>query len=394
MDVIGADPFVLKDPNSEYYYCYSTGEGIGDHPFYLYRSIDLLHWEKRPNVLSLDKDNWGVDWFWAPAVYYNPNNRHYYFFYSARVKKELVPRYFWTSVFDECCKIGVAISSSPEGPFYNMCNHPIEYYPYDPDYIDIDSITKDPFSRQAVTLDTSKAKKGVYIPSIDVDLFFDDGRIYMYYSRCCYRNNLYDPQFRKYIEESNILGVELDSSFWYDKTATMVPRIKDIEIGYSAKDPSIRQDKFHQIISYHHEPQPWENSHIDDYEKSHGKLHNRRWSEGSNTIAIDSNGKKKYLIFYSCNFFESCYYGVGYAKANTPLTQFKKSPQNPIVHQIPEKSLYSTGHGMVINKDDQPYYFFHGKKNKNDPRILYYGRLNIADENNVSVTDIRSCEMI
>ena len=36
---------------------------------------------------------------------------------------------------------------------------------------------------------------------IDVNLFFEDEKIYMYYSRCCYKNVRYDKELNKFIEE-------------------------------------------------------------------------------------------------------------------------------------------------------------------------------------------------
>ena len=57
-------------------------------------------------------------------------------------------------------------------------------------------------------------------------LLFDENRIYMYLSRCCYMNSRFDEQSQKFIEESHVCGVELDTEWWYDKDASQMPKIK------------------------------------------------------------------------------------------------------------------------------------------------------------------------
>ena len=390
--VLGADPYVMFDPKSKQYFCYATGN-VDDQPFLVYKSDDLVHWKKTGIGLDRSVNDWGKGWFWAPEVYYNPNNEHYYMFYSALVKNELCEKYFGKKDFLECCKIGVAVSEKPDGPFINLEDHPIDYYPYDKDYKDIDSVTEDPFSKAATTIQDDSIPKGIYIPAIDADFFIDeDGRMYLYYSRCCYRNCLYDKHLNKYVEESNILGVELDPDFWYDKEAKMSPRVKE-EYIYEDADGR-RKDKFHQIISYHHEPQDWENGHVNDYENSNHMKHNRRWSEGSMTIIKKLDDKKKYLLFYSSNNFENALYGVGAAYSESPMDEFKKYDKNPIIHQIPEMPLFSTGHGCVVKMNGEDYYFFHGRENCSQHRICYVARLHIDAIDNIYVTDIKQCELI
>ena len=94
MKVIGADPHVLYDDKSGYYYCYATS---GDHTgkfFHIYKSKDLVEWQDLGFALDTSVNCWGKDWYWAPECYYNPNNDKYYLFYSARVKDELTEEYF------------------------------------------------------------------------------------------------------------------------------------------------------------------------------------------------------------------------------------------------------------------------------------------------------------
>lgn len=389
--VVGADPYVMKDPVSGHYYCYCTGNS-DETPFYIYQGDDLLHWKEVGYGLDRSKNDWGRGWFWAPEVYYNPNNGYYYMFYSSLVRKDLVDEYFGDENFEECCKIGVAVSKSPKGPFVNIENHPMDYYPYDETYRNIDAVAKDPFSKESGEIKADTLPEGVYIPTIDADFFIDDDkRMYLYFSRCCYRNCLYDPSLHKYVEESNILGVELDPSFWYDKEAKIQPRpTKEyIHVDENGK----RKDKYVQIISYHQEPQQWENGHVFDYENSSHVKHNRRWSEGSMTIRRHLDGKDKYLLFYSSNNYENALYGVGASFGDKPLEHYSKYVNNPIIHQIPDFPLYSTGHGCVIEKDNETYYFFHGRENCAETRTCYFAKLHIDSLNEIYVSDIKHCEL-
>src|SRR6201995_3399198 len=67
-----ADPYVLYDRKSGYYYPYSTEGAEAGYYFAVYRSADLATWERAaPGALPVnDPKQWGNDWFWAPEVYY------------------------------------------------------------------------------------------------------------------------------------------------------------------------------------------------------------------------------------------------------------------------------------------------------------------------------------
>ncbi len=393
MNVTGADPHILFDTKSGYYYCYATSNTGNNYQFYIYKSKDLIKWEHVGYALDTnDENNWAKGWYWAPECYYNPHNNHYYLFYSALVKDELVEKYFADENYEECTKIGVAVSSSPEGPFRNITDYPLDYYPYDPNYQNINLITDNVFSSNMTIEKGETAPRGIYLSSIDANVFFDeDGKIYLYYSRCCYRNCVYDPEYKKYIEESNILCVELTTSWWFDKTASSMPTIHPSYISYS-DDKNRRQDRFNNIINYHMQPQKWENGHVFDYE-NYGKK-NRRWSEGSTTFSLNIDGKNKYGIIYSCNCFENALYGVGIAFSDSPIKNFKKYENNPIIHQITEDNLYSTGHGTIVSKDNKYYYFFHGRDDVYKDRILYVAEIIFNDFDNIEIKNITKCSLI
>ena len=96
MNCIGADPFIFFDPKSKFYYIYAT-DGAKDkegQTFIIYKTKDLTHLEYVGYALDIKYKQWGKDWFWAPIVLFNPNNNLYYMFYSARVKDELLKKYF------------------------------------------------------------------------------------------------------------------------------------------------------------------------------------------------------------------------------------------------------------------------------------------------------------
>ena len=153
----------------------------------------------------------------------------------------------------------------------------------------------------------------------------------MFYSRCCYRNCIFDEEYQKFIEESNIVAVELDTSWWFDKEAKTMPTIKKEYLSYNNNQ---RQDKFINIITYHNEKQAWENGHINDYDNNFGSKRNRRWSEGSTTFTKMLNGEKVYCITYSCNNYQNALYGVGIAFSKNALGPYKKYEKNTIIHQI------------------------------------------------------------
>jgi GH43 family beta-xylosidase len=381
-----ADPYVLHDPRSGYYYAYST-EGADDGFYFgMYRSADLATWEKVPGG-ALPKDDprqWGNDWFWAPEVYYNARTGNYFLFYAARSDAN-AQSWFGYASFEEPCKIGVAVSRSPAGPFHNIASRPIDYNPYDPDYHDVNLLMGPDQKKPPATLQEGEsAPLGTYIPTIDPDVFFDDdGHIYLYFSRNAYRNWVWDTDLGKYIEESNIYAVELTSRWWKDPGATTMPSIAPSYRGANASSggpPGPRRDGWVRILDYDHDKQAWENADVNDYALSGGEKKDRRWEEGSSTLKVryGAGGRKSaYYLTYSANNWETPQYGVGYATATSPLGPFRKAATNPILSQNAQIGMYSTGHGSFALSPDgrELYYVHHGRPAPDDPqRRLYTDR--------------------
>jgi hypothetical protein len=346
-----ADPYVLHDERSGYYYAYSTDGG-------------------------------GQDWFWAPEVYHNPSTGIYFLFYAARSDAN-AKKWFGFADFEEPCKVGVAVSRSPEGPFSNIANQPIDYWPYDPDYHDVNQIMGPDQMKPPATLEEGQtAPLGVYIPFIDPNVFFDDdGRLYLYYSRNAYRNWVWDYDLGKYIEESNIYAVELTTAWWNDATGRTMPAITPsyVNANKASGDTSRRRkDGFVRILDYGHDKQDWENAHVNDYETSGGTKKDRRWEEGSTTIRAHVDNGVLYYLTYSANNWENPDYGVGYATATNPLGPWKKYAGNPILAKDGSLPMYSTGHGSLAHSPDgsQAYYVHHGRpSDAGGPRKLYTERL-------------------
>ncbi|RZQ59273.1 hypothetical protein EWH70_35190 [Amycolatopsis suaedae] len=380
----GADPFVRYDERSGFYYAYSTEGADPGYHFAIYRSPDLAVWEKVPGgALRDDGTQWAHDWFWAPEVYFNERTGVYFFFYSGRMNRN-VAEHFKYANFEEPSKIGVAVSRSPEGPFRNITTAPIDYYPYDPDYHDVNLIMDSTQRKPPATLEEGRtAPLGTYIPYIDPNVFFDDdGRIYLYFSRNAYRNWVWDTDLGKYIEESNIYLVELTREWWDDPEGRTMPaihpRYRDANRA-PADPPGVRKDGFTPILNYGSDKQSWENAHVDDYARSGGQKKDRRWAEGSTTIrTTGKGGKPRYFLTYSANNYENEHYGVGYATADSPLGPWRKSTANPVLRQDPAQRLFSTGHGSIVDTPaGQRYYVHHGRPSTSDSRRIYTSPLSL-----------------
>jgi GH43 family beta-xylosidase len=378
-----ADPYVLHDKRSGYYYAYST-EGADDgYHFGVYRSADLATWEKVPGgALPKDDPNqWGNDWFWAPEVYFNARTGNYFLFYAARSDANKLS-WFGYADFEEPCKIGVAVSRSPAGPFHNIAARPIDYNPYDPDYHDVNLIMGPDQKKPPATLaEGEQAPLGTYIPTIDPDVLFDQGRTYLYFSRNAYRNWVWDSDLGKYIEESNIYAVELTNGWWNDPSAQTMPTIAPDYRGANdgpGGPAGPRRDGWVRILDYGHDKQAWENADVNDYALTGGEKKDRRWEEGSTTLR---SADGRYYLTYSANNWETPQYGVGYAVADNPLGPFHKSPTNPVLSQNAAIGMYSTGHGSIAPSPDgrQLYYVHHGRPSPDEPqRRLYTERMRIS----------------
>lgn len=319
IDVALGDPYVLLASDGRYY-LYGTG-GVKDG-FGCYVSDDLTRWEYLGAVYRGNHaGSWAVSSFWAPEVY--ERNGRYYLFFSAdwRVNPGAEAENF---------RIGVAVSDSPAGPFVEMSDGPL----FDPGY-----------------------------PTIDANVFFDDdGRCYLYYSRCCYKHpveseiaewarsrGLFDT-----IEESWIYGVELEPDFSGVRGEPVL-----------LLRPPVRMDDAQS---------EWESRSV-----TSGEV-NRRWTEGSFLLKEGDT----YYMMYSANFFGGANYAVGYATSQSPLGPFRKAAENPVLQRNTASggSVTGTGHNSVTRSKDgrQLFCVYHGRTAATgDERVVFIDRMSIRD---------------
>ncbi len=97
------------------YYCYATNTDHYSEGFSVWVSDDLENWEG-PIECFKAKEAWGESHFWAPEVIYH--NGKFVMHYTARDPKL------------ESLRIGVAVSSSPLGPFIDAHNKPMFDFGY------------------------------------------------------------------------------------------------------------------------------------------------------------------------------------------------------------------------------------------------------------------------
>ncbi|MFD2742200.1 MULTISPECIES: glycoside hydrolase family 43 protein [Sphingobacterium] len=325
LDVPFGDPFVLYDKPSDRYYMYGTG-GV-DNGFVVYVSDDMTSWEKEGVAYTNEQEHaWGVKDFWAPEVYEYKGK--YYLFYSAHWKDNPTNEI-------ENFRIGVAESDSPLGPFIDQSSGPI----FDPGY-----------------------------PIIDANLYFaDNGKVYMYYSRCCYKHAV-DSEISRWakkegmfdsIEESWIYGVELAADF---------SRVVGEPV--LLLRPPVNMDD---------QQSEWESRSV-----TSGEV-NRRWTEGSYLFKEGNT----YYMMYSANYFGGENYAVGYATSTHPLGPFDKSPNNPILQKNTTEGGIVTGTGhnsLVTDRSGTTWCVYHARTNKTgDQRLAFIDRLVIDKQGNLRV---------
>lgn len=321
------DPFILFDKVSNQYYMYGTGGGAKDG-FSSYSSKDMVNWKSEGQVYFGNKKGaWGISAFWAPEVYHYKNK--YYMFYSAQWG------YNPTNELENF-KIGVAVADKPTGPFIDMTDKPL----FDPGY-----------------------------PIIDANVYFDpNGKLYLYYSRCCYKNTVKsevadwakEKGWFNEIEESWVYGVELKSDFSGVKGSPVLLLRPPLKMN----DPQAE----------------WESRSVTSKEV------NRRWTEGSFTFKKGNT----YYMMYSANFFGGENYAIGYATSKHPLGPYKKADNNPILQKNTGQGggVSGTGHNSVVFSPDgkQMFCVYHGRTNASGTkRVVFIDRMHINTDGKIVV---------
>lgn len=320
------DPYVLYDSSGRYY-MYGTGGGAKDG-FSAYSSTDLVNWTPEGQVFyGNTDDSWCIGAFWAPEVYKVKDK--YYMFYSAQWRDNPTNEL-------ENFRIGIAAADAPTGPFVDVSNKPV----FDPGY-----------------------------PIIDANVFFDDnGKVYLYYSRCCYKNPVksevasWAKQKGWYneIEESWVYGIELSPDF----SETIGEPVLLLR-------PPVKMDD---------KQAEWESRSVTSREV------NRRWTEGSYTF----KHKDTYYTMYSANHFGGENYAVGYATAESPLGPYTKAANNPILEKNTSQGgdVTGTGHNSVAFSPDGTEMFcvYHGRTTSTgDKRVVFIDRMEVLEDGKLVV---------
>lgn len=318
------DPYIMKASDNVYY---MTGTGGVKDGFKMYSSTDLKEWKDMGRIYTGNTEtSWCTSSFWAPEVYEYKGK--YYLFFSAQWRDNPANEL-------ENFRIGVAVSDSPAGPYRDLFNKPI----FDPGY-----------------------------PIIDANILFEDGRVYLYYSRCCYKhpvkseladwakkNNIFEE-----IEESWIYGVELKPDF---SGVIGEPKVL-LRPPVSMKD---RQAE-------------WESRSVTNHEA------NRRWTEGSSIFR--RNGI--YYMMYSSNYYMGENYAVGYATSKSPLGPFKKADINPVLQKNSDKggTVTGTGHNSVTVSPDgrEMLCVYHGRTTKTgNDRVVFIDKISFNRNGQLTV---------
>lgn len=318
------DPYILKASDGMYYMI-GTG-GVSDG-FKMYSSSDLKNWKDEGRIYQGNtSDSWNMANFWAPELYEREGK--FYLLFSADWRENPTNEL-------ENFRIGVAVADSPAGPYTDLYDRPI----FDPGY-----------------------------PVIDGNLWFEDGKVYLYYSRCCYKHpvesevtdwarekGMFDT-----IEESWIYGVELQPDF--------SGIIGEPEL---LLRPPVKMDD---------QQAEWESRSV-----TSGEV-NRRWTEGS---FLFKNGDT-YYVMYSANYFGGKNYAVGYATSKSPLGPFKKADNNPVLQKNVEQGgvVTGTGHNSVTMAPDGKTMLsvYHGRTSKTgDERVVFIDPMEITNDGKLIV---------
>ncbi len=310
------DPYILKASNG-IYYMIGTG-GVKDG-FKMYSSKDLKEWNDEGRIYQGNTESsWNIANFWAPELYEIDGKFHLLFSADWRENPNNELENF---------RIGVAVSDSPTGPYKDLFDRPI----FDPGY-----------------------------PVIDGNLLFENGKAYLYYSRCCYKNpvesevadwarekGMFDE-----IEESWVYGVEMKSDF---SGIVGEPELL-------LRPPVSMDDKQTE----------WESR--------------SRWTEGSYIF----KNNDLYYMMYSANYFGGKNYAVGYATSKSPLGSFAKADNNPVLQKNVEQGGIVTGTGhnsMTISPDGKKMLcVYHGRTSETgDKRVVFIDEMEVTDDGKLIV---------
>lgn len=318
------DPYILKASDGVYY---MVGTGGVKDGFKMYSSSDLKKWKDEGRIFQGNTNSsWCVVNFWAPELY--EHKGRFYLLYSADWRENPTNE-------KENFRIGVAVSDSPKGPYTDLFNSPI----FDPGY-----------------------------PVIDGNLLFEDGKAYLYFSRCCYKHPV-ESEVADWARKKGMFN-EIEESWVYG--VEMKPDFSGV-IG----EPQLL---LRPPVSVNDKQAEWESRSV-----TSGEV-NRRWTEGS--FIFKKNDR--YYMMYSANYFGGKNYAVGYATSKTPLGPFKKAKNNPVLQKNTEQGgiVTGTGHNSVTISPDgkEMLCVYHGRTSKTgDNRVVFIDKMEVLDNGKLVV---------
>ena len=322
LSVALGDPYVLLASDNRYY-MYGTG-GVEDG-FCVYSSDNMVDWKNEGQVYRGNTpDSWAVANFWAPEVY--EKDGKFYMFFSADWKENPTNE-------KENFRIGVAVADKPTGPFKELSDKPL----FDAGY-----------------------------PAIDGNILKDeDGKYYLYYSRCCYKHPV-ESEVAEWAKKEGLFD-EIEESWIYGV------RLKPDFTGIIGEPVLILRPP----VSMEDSQAEWESRSV-----TSGEV-NRRWTEGSFILKKGDT----YYMMYSANFFGGKNYAVGYATSKNPLGPFTKASNNPVLEKNDNKGgiVTGTGHNSVTWSKDksQMYCVYHGRTTATgDERVVFIDKMEI-DKNGI-----------
>ena len=141
-----------------------------------------------------------------------------------------------------------------------------------------------------------------------------------------------------------------------------------------AEDLSVPEKAQHILCLYADEP--WEGAR---------SMHARS-CEGMTVF----KNKGSYYMTYSCNHYTDPNYGVGVARAKTPLGMWTKSRDNPILSRNIEIGVSGPGHNCIVKSPDGMEYFmvYHSHADSRNPsgrRLLNMDRMVFDEDGNVKI---------
>ncbi|MBW6499658.1 MAG: family 43 glycosylhydrolase, partial [Bacteroidales bacterium] len=202
----------------------------------------------------------------------------------------------------------------------------------------------------------------------DANVWFEDGRVYLYYSRVCYKHpveselaewarseGLFDE-----IEESWIYGVEMKPDF----SGVIGEPVLLLRPPVTMDDPQTE----------------WESRSV-----TSGEV-NRRWTEGSYIFKKND----VYYMMYSANFYGGEHYAVGYATSDHPLGPFTKAANNPVLEKNTERGgiVTGTGHNSITWSPDGKemlcaYHGYTSETGKN--RVVFIDHMEVLSDGTLVV---------